>query len=291
MNASETTALKSLGRLLQEARLAKGWTLEAAAKITKLKSDRLQQIEANDFSRFSAPAYARGMIRVYARELGLDEAMILEKLDILIAADHGEGYMVAPAVEYIPQEIHYSQQVSTRRVGSYLIYVILGIVGLVVLSFMWRFGSTLFTKKSKTEEATLSVIQDQTVARPTASAALPVKPAQPVPVATAKAVKPEEVQAAPVEKEPEPKKEIKMNKLALYAREESWAKVRATVGNETKTVFDDVIAAGETKEFEGERFGIRIRIPAGVDIIYNDKNAGSYSDSRDPSPEFFIPGQ
>lgn len=217
--------------------------------------------------------------------------MILEKLDILIAADHGEGYMVAPAVEYIPQEIHYSQQVSTRRVGSYLIYVILGIVGLVVLSFMWRFGSTLFTKKSKTEEATLSVIQDQTVARPTASAALPVKPAQPVPVATAKAVKPEEVQAAPVEKEPEPKKEIKMNKLALYAREESWAKVRATVGNETKTVFDDVIAAGETKEFEGERFGIRIRIPAGVDIIYNDKNAGSYSDSRDPSPEFFIPGQ
>lgn len=287
---TETTPLKSLGRQLQEARLAKGWTLAAAAKITKIKADRIEEIEANNFSKMQGPAYTRGLVRVYARELGLDESVILEKLDQLVSHELGEGYVVAPPVEYIPQEIHYSQQVSSRKVGSYLIYIVLGIVSLVVLSMMWRFGSKIFTQTKKTPEASLTVIQDQTVARPNTTTALPVKPAQPV-APVAKPVKPEVLEEKKEEKLPEPVVAVKMNKLALFAREESWAKVRVTMGNETKTVFDDVIMAGETKEFEGERFGIRIRIPAGVDIIYNDHNAGSYSDSRDPSPEFFIPGQ
>jgi cytoskeletal protein RodZ len=278
---------------MQEARLSKGWTPEAAAKITKIKVDRLLEIERDDYSKLQGAAYTRGLVRVYARELGLDERRILDQLDQIVSMDHGEGYVVAPPVEYIPQEIHYSQQVSSRRVGSYVIYGVLVIVGIVAFLGLIRFGTGLYAKFRK--NASTSVVSNVTpepsvvkVATVPAPAGLPVKPAQPV-AAVAKAVRAEDVPET--KPEPEVNKESKLHKLTLSAREDSWVKVRVTVGNETKVAFSEIIPAGENKEFEGEKFGIRISVPAAVDIIYDDKNAGPYSDSRSPSDEFYIPAQ
>ncbi|MES2309022.1 MAG: RodZ domain-containing protein [Verrucomicrobiota bacterium] len=291
MNNTETTSLKSIGRQIQEARLSKGWTPEAAAKITKIKVDRLLEIERDDYSKLQGAAYTRGLIRVYTRELGLDERRILDQLDQTVSMDHGEGYVVAPPVEYIPQEIHYSQQVSSRRVGSYVIYVVLAISAIATISLLVRVGTGLYAKsrKNASTAAITSTIPELTVvkAAPVASA-LPVKPAQAV-APVAKAVRAEDI--PDTKPEVEAKKEVKTHKLTLAAREDSWVKVRVTVGSETKVAFSEIIPAGEKKEFEGERFGIRISVPAAVDIIYDDKNAGPYSDSRSPSDEFYIPGQ
>ena len=273
---------------MQEARLSKGWTPEAAAKITKIKVDRLHDIERDDYSKLPGVAYTRGLVRVYARELGLDERRILDRLDQIVSMDLGEGYVVAPPVEYVPQEVHYSQQVSTRRVGSYVIYVVLFIFAIATISWMVKLGSGWLAKSKKSSTVTTQVISPQTVAKAApASTAVTVMPAKPV-APVAKAVKESDI---PEVKSEEVKKAVKLHKLALLAREECWVSVRVTKEGETKVAFKDIIPVGETREFEGERFGIRLSVPAGVDVIYNDKNEGPYSDSRTPSDEFYIPAQ
>ena len=73
--------MKTVGKQLQEARLARNWTPELAARETKIKVDRLGDLERDDYSHFTSPTYARGFVRTYARALGLDEYRILRQLD------------------------------------------------------------------------------------------------------------------------------------------------------------------------------------------------------------------
>ena len=62
----------SVGELLVEAREQKGWTVEEAARRTKLNKDAIQKMEADEFELFPSISYARGFVRIYARELGLN---------------------------------------------------------------------------------------------------------------------------------------------------------------------------------------------------------------------------
>ena len=80
--------MKSVGKQLQEARVAKNWTPELAARETKIKVDRLRDLEADDYSHFTSPTYARGFVRTYARALG-DAS--LNKFEIIPNKDPDAG--------------------------------------------------------------------------------------------------------------------------------------------------------------------------------------------------------
>ena len=73
--------MKTVGKQLQEGRLEKKWTPEMASRETKIRVDRLIDLESDNFSNFSNPTYARGFVRTYARALHLDEYRLLRQLD------------------------------------------------------------------------------------------------------------------------------------------------------------------------------------------------------------------
>src|SRR5271163_357222 len=89
--------MKTVGKQLQEARLAKNWTPELAARETKIKVDRLRDLEADDYTQFSSPTYARGFVRTYAKALGLDEYKILRQLDNKLPEDDSSISSPTPA--------------------------------------------------------------------------------------------------------------------------------------------------------------------------------------------------
>ncbi len=64
--------MKSVGQILREAREAKGLTVAQAAEGTRSKSQTILALEQDDFSKFPAPIYTRGFIKLYAEFLGLD---------------------------------------------------------------------------------------------------------------------------------------------------------------------------------------------------------------------------
>jgi cytoskeleton protein RodZ len=60
------------GARLREARLARGLSLDMMARKTRIAPDKLAAIERNDLSVFPPGPYARGFVRAYAAEVGLD---------------------------------------------------------------------------------------------------------------------------------------------------------------------------------------------------------------------------
>src|ERR1700722_8441534 len=95
--------MKTVGKQLQEARLAKNWTPELAARETKIKVDRLRDLEADDYTHFTSPTYARGFLRTYARFLGLDEYKILRQLDNKLPEDDNASFVKDTGLPYIPE--------------------------------------------------------------------------------------------------------------------------------------------------------------------------------------------
>jgi cytoskeleton protein RodZ len=73
--------MESLGKKLQEARLRKNISLEDAARVTKIRASRLQDIEAENFSNFSSLAYAKGFLLIYGKYLEVDVTPYLDAFE------------------------------------------------------------------------------------------------------------------------------------------------------------------------------------------------------------------
>src|SRR5215831_6066218 len=73
--------IEGLGKKFQEARLARGLTLDEAARMTKIRPTRLAEIEADDFSQFPSLAYAKGFLQIYGKFLDVDVAPYLEAFE------------------------------------------------------------------------------------------------------------------------------------------------------------------------------------------------------------------
>ena len=69
--------MKTVGQLLRETREKKGLTVAQAVEGTRSKSQVIHALEQDDFSRFPAPIYTRGFIKLYAEFLGLDPAELI----------------------------------------------------------------------------------------------------------------------------------------------------------------------------------------------------------------------
>src|SRR5438874_8145495 len=70
--------IEGLGKKFQDARLARGLTLDEAARLTKIRPSRLAEIEADDFSQFPSLAYAKGFLQIYGRFLDVDVTPYLD---------------------------------------------------------------------------------------------------------------------------------------------------------------------------------------------------------------------
>src|ERR1051325_2729850 len=73
--------IEGLGKKFQEARLARGLTLDEAARLTKIRPSRLAEIEAEDFSQCPSLAYAKGFLLIYGKFLDIDVTPYLEAFE------------------------------------------------------------------------------------------------------------------------------------------------------------------------------------------------------------------
>lgn len=69
--------MKTVGMLLKEARMAKGYSLEFVEAQTKIRAKFLAALETNDFHRLPTPTIVRGFVHNYAEFLGLESQTVL----------------------------------------------------------------------------------------------------------------------------------------------------------------------------------------------------------------------
>src|SRR5271154_6818121 len=135
--------MKSVGKQLQEARQARNWTPELAARETKIKVDRLLNLEADDYSHFTSPTYARGFVRTYARALGLDEYKILRQLDNKLPDDDSANIVTESGVAYLPETAMPPRVAHRDFTGLYILMglgAVVTMISIVVLFEAYRVG-------------------------------------------------------------------------------------------------------------------------------------------------------
>ena len=72
--------LDSVGATLRAARLNRGIDPDHVAAALKMRRDHVEAIEDNDFTRLPGRTYAIGFVRSYARYLGLDADVMVQRL-------------------------------------------------------------------------------------------------------------------------------------------------------------------------------------------------------------------
>src|SRR5258708_33829387 len=81
---------ETVGRRLQRARQEKKFTIDEVAAATKIRPERIVDLEADDLTHFPSLVYARGFLVKYARFLGLDIQDDLENFQVNRAVGFAE---------------------------------------------------------------------------------------------------------------------------------------------------------------------------------------------------------
>ncbi|MGH8045996.1 MAG: helix-turn-helix domain-containing protein [Chthoniobacterales bacterium] len=130
-NAHEGQLMLSIGALLAAEREKRGIPVERAAKETRMRPQRIRDMEADDLSHFTNPSYARMFIIAYAKYLGIPMRSIGEHLP-----DRGEsateGYQyISTSTEDLPSLRH---DIASKPAGrNNLLYALATVTLIVVL--------------------------------------------------------------------------------------------------------------------------------------------------------------
>lgn len=165
--------VETVGRRLQKARQEKKLTIDEVAAATKIRPERIVDLEADDLTHFPSLVYARSFLVKYARFLGLDIQDDLENFQVNRAVGFGEfKYLTAvPPPKYRP-EARFNQP--AKKMAPPLILAVIAVLILIGVPLVAFFAVNL-SRLSPTEEE-----QNKTAANPAKN----MQSATPIAVAT-----------------------------------------------------------------------------------------------------------
>lgn len=133
--------VESVGRKLQQARLAQKLEIEDVAERTKIRPDRIIDLEADEYSHFPNLTYAKSFLAKYARFLGLDIQDDLDRFQISPAISMGDYQYLSssPAQDHV-QQPRWTQRIQPKgfRVppAVVIVLVLVVLVGVPLFSYL-----------------------------------------------------------------------------------------------------------------------------------------------------------
>ncbi|MFJ9622329.1 helix-turn-helix domain-containing protein [Streptomyces sp. NPDC101181] len=230
----------SIGRALQQARIAAGLTVEEVSSSTRVRIPIVHAIEQDDFSRCGGDVYARGHIRTFAHAVGLDPEPLIEEYD----AGHGGRPAPTPAAPLFEAERIRSEPRRPNWTAAMTAAIV------VVIGFV---GFTLFSGEEEKPSTTAQVGEgskpDKTAVKPTA------KPSESKPVPSESAIA-----AAPRDK-------VTVKLSAVQGK--SWISAKDHNG---RILFDGLLLRGESKTFQDkERIDLVLGDAGAIELFVNGK--------------------
>ncbi|MFC5170673.1 helix-turn-helix domain-containing protein [Streptomyces mutomycini] len=230
----------SIGRALQQARIASGLTVEEVSSSTRVRIPIVHAIEEDDFSRCGGDVYARGHIRMLAHAVRIDPDPLIAEFD----AEQGGRPAPTPVAPLFEAERIRSEPRRPNWTAAMVaaIVVVVGFVGFTLFS-----GETEGSGAANVAEGSTP---DKTTAKPTAS-----KPADPKPAPSESAIA-----AAPRDKVT----------VRLSATEPgSWISAKDHNG---RLLFDGLLEPGDSKTFQDkERVDLVLGNAGAIDLFVNGK--------------------
>jgi len=299
--------IEGLGKKFQEARLARNLTLDEAARMTKIRPQRLAEIEGDDFSQFPSLAYAKGFLLIYGKFLDVDVTPYLDAFeDSESVTVDGYSYLQenerakpvpAPVVRRRPAPTGGSNRVSPMPLIVGIVVLVVGFLGMKFLLNVQRLapgrgGSSAQT--SPTATPAVASGRSSPAAAPNIGAVATSAPvASAVPTLgtpeTRKALaanstasaEPEVRKAKPVTKEElaqtragsdsPPPESSEQNRVAIQPLKRTY--VRVTLGDDGKAAFERWVSPSDGPvEFRGKHVSIRVLDPEAIKITKNGQD-------------------
>ncbi|MER6104061.1 RodZ domain-containing protein [Streptomyces sp. NPDC001832] len=227
----------SIGRVLQQARIAAGLTVEEISSSTRVRIPIVHAIEEDDFSRCGGDVYARGHIRTLARAVGTDPEPLVSQYD----AEHGGRPAPTPAAPLFEAERIRSEPRRPNWTAA-MVAAIVAVVGFV--------GFTFF----KGDDSSTTVAEGST---PNTKSPKPKtdKPVDPKPVPSDSAIA-----AAPGDK-------VTVKLSASQGK--SWISAKDHNG---RLLFDGLLLQGQSKTFQDkERVDLVLGDAGSIELFVNGK--------------------
>jgi cytoskeleton protein RodZ len=299
--------IEGLGKKFQEARLARKLTLDEAARMTKIRPQRLAEIEADDFSQFPSLAYAKGFLLIYGKFLDVDVTPYLDAFeDSESVTVDGYSYLQenerakpvsAPVVRRRPAATGGtggSNRVSPMPLIVGIVVLVVGFLGMKFFLNVQRLapgrGSSSAQTSATATPAVASGGSGPTAAPNIGAVATTAPVSSPVPAVgpleTRKALaanstapaEPEVRKAKPVTKEElsqagavtnsPPPESGEQNRVAIQPLKRTY--VRVTLGDDGKAAFERWVSPTDGPvEFRGKHVSIRVLDPDAVKITKN----------------------
>jgi cytoskeleton protein RodZ len=248
-SAERADSARTVGEALGDRRRSLGLSIDDLSLKLKFMPRQLEALEAGRFERLAGPAFTRGMIRSYARALGLDAEPLLERLGPAGAATADS---LADLVKNKPIPI------TDDARGVNLLYAVFSLLIIALIgAVIWEWQ----VERAANERMTF--VQP---AEPKAQASAPIAVA-----ATKLAPEPQAAvpETAPAEKK-EPPAAPGTRRIALQFERESWVQVRTRDG---KVLLSQLNAAGTERVVEGSPpFDLVIGNAPHVRLRYDDRD-------------------
>ncbi|ESS37684.1 cytoskeleton protein RodZ [Burkholderia cenocepacia] len=331
-NGAETNAAKpapagleslaAVGSRLAQLRETKGWSVDDVSARLKVAPQKLRALESGDISHLPGVTFALGVVRSYAKMLGVDPEPFAQALRRERGVPEVDLSMPASSGTDLPRG-----RVSIPLGGSSRHHPWLWGTGIVIVAvvavLMWHTGgdsSSLLARfkggeaehasaasapaaSSSADEAATnaaSAAVTNEVPAPAAASAAPaqaiasVVPASAAPVATAAASQPVAAPAAASAAAPAQPASVVVaagqSMVELKVKQDCWFSVRDKNGKE---LFSALVRAGETKQVAGDGpFKVTIGNKAGLDAVAFDGkpvDPAKYSAARGNVARFTLP--
>lgn len=159
---SDGQLMLSIGALLAAERENRGIPVERAAKETRMRPQRIRDMENDDLSHFTNPSYARMFIIAYAKYLGIPMRTINEHLpDPGESATEGYQY-ISTSTEHLPSLRHDIASKPARRGNALYLLAIATLVTVLLTA-----GATIYFLSVSAERLTQSVDKPAPTPEPT----------------------------------------------------------------------------------------------------------------------------
>jgi cytoskeleton protein RodZ len=241
-----------IGDVLRAAREEQGRSIEDVARVQRVRTDYLRALEDENFDTFGGDIYAKGFLRSYATELGLDPQPLLDTYRREVSQDDARAATLVssgPATRPTPR----------GAPPAWVAWLVVGVVVLVGLGFLGMVGGSRAPETASPDgDDIVEEEQDEDEAPPED------EPESDPPE--------EDAPAEEEEEEEEPEETYEGVELLLALEEDSWLRVVVDGSN----VLEQVVSAGETLQYQGdEQVEIRFGNAGGVRVEHNGEDVGS----------------
>ncbi|MBL1085085.1 DUF4115 domain-containing protein [Streptomyces actinomycinicus] len=237
-------ARPSVGRALQQARIAAGLTVDEVSSATRVRTAIVHAIEADDFAPCGGAVYARGHIRTLARAVHLDPEPLIERYD----AEHGGRPAPTPAAPLFEAERIRPE----RRGPNWTAAMVAAIV--VVIGFV---GFTAFKGGDDSGDSKSQVAEG---AKPSAGKTSSPKPQKEKPAEPSGEPSDSAIAAAPQDK-------VTVQVSAPDGR--SWISAKDHNG---RMLFDGLLKKGQSKTFQdSSKINLILGDAGAIELYVNGK--------------------